>query len=84
VPNRRFPFNLFTSIPKNRPDEIPLQHPVLPNTTYRAEWFDPRTSQWAKAGDGTLQANFRGWLEPPDFPSHDDWGLKLTAVTAKH
>lgn len=52
---------------------------ALPNTTYHAEWFDPRTGQWTKAGDGQLQANVWGWITLPDFPSNDDWGLKLTA-----
>jgi hypothetical protein len=28
APNPRFPFDLFSSIPKNRPDEIPLPHPA--------------------------------------------------------
>ena len=57
---------------------------ALPHATYQAEWFDPRTGQWSKAGNGRLQANVWGWIELPDFPSDDDWGLKLTAVTAKH
>ncbi len=55
-----------------------------PNTTYQAEWFDPRTGQWSKAGTGRLQANVWGWIELPNFPANDDWGLKLTAVTREH
>jgi hypothetical protein len=50
-----------------------------PQTTYRAEWFDPRTGQWSKAGDGRLKANVWGWIILPDFSSNDDWGLKLVA-----
>jgi hypothetical protein len=57
---------------------------ALPKATYRAEWFDPRTGQWSKAGDGKLAANVWGWITLPDFPSNDDWGLKLTAATGKH
>ena len=55
-----------------------------PQATYQAEWFDPRTGQWSKAGTGRLKANVWGWIELPDFPANDDWGLKLTAVTAKY
>jgi len=32
-----------------------------------------------KAGSGRLKANPRCWIELPDFPSNDDWGLKLAA-----
>ena len=52
---------------------------ALPHASYRAQWFDPRTGQWSKAGDGVLKANQWGWLMAPNFPSADDWGLKLTA-----
>ena len=45
---------------------------------YKAEWFDPRTGEWSKAGDGLLKANVWGCVTVPDFPSDNDWGLKLT------
>jgi len=48
-----------------------------PQATYQAQWFDPRTGEWLKAGDGVLKANVWGWIQLPDFPSADDWGLKL-------
>ncbi|MGO8835937.1 MAG: DUF4038 domain-containing protein [Limisphaerales bacterium] len=48
-----------------------------PQATYQAQWFDPRTGEWPKAGDGLLKANVWGWIQLPDFPSADDWGLKL-------
>ena len=48
-----------------------------PDTTYQAQWFDPRTGQWSPAGDGTLKANAWGWITVPDFPATNDWGLKL-------
>ena len=51
---------------------------LLPNRSYRAQWFDPRTGQWSKAGDGVYKANIWGWITVPDFPTDDDWGLKLT------
>jgi Protein of unknown function (DUF4038)/Domain of unknown function (DUF5060) len=51
---------------------------ALPYATYTAEWFDPRTGQWSKAGAGLLKANVWGWVTVPDFPSENDWGLKLT------
>jgi hypothetical protein len=49
-----------------------------PSATYKAEWFDPRTGQWSKAGNGLLRANVWGWIIVPDFPSDNDWALKLT------
>jgi hypothetical protein len=45
--------------------------------TYDAQWFDPRTGQWSKAGDGRVMSNQWGWIDVPGFPSDDDWGLKL-------
>ncbi|HEX7619424.1 MAG TPA: DUF4038 domain-containing protein [Verrucomicrobiae bacterium] len=51
---------------------------LLPDTQYRAQWFDPRTGQWSPAGDGVLKANQEGWIQLPDLPSTDDWGLKIT------
>jgi hypothetical protein len=51
---------------------------AVPLATYRAEWFDPRTGQWMNAGGGWLKANVWGWITVPDFPSNDDWGLKMT------
>ncbi len=51
---------------------------LLPDTQYPAQWFDPRTGQWSPAGNGILHANQEGWIQLPDFPSADDWGLKLT------
>jgi hypothetical protein len=51
---------------------------AVPHANYQAQWFDPRTSQWSKAGNGVLKANQWGWITVPDFPSDNDWGLKLT------
>jgi hypothetical protein len=51
---------------------------LLPDTQYRAQWFDPRTGQWSPVGDGVLKANQEGSIQLPNFPSADDWGLKLT------
>ena len=45
---------------------------------YRAEWFDPRTGSWQDAGGGTLRSNAIGIIMLPDFPSDNDWGLRLT------
>ena len=47
---------------------------------YRADWFDPRTGEWSRAGSGRLTANVWGWITLPDFPSQNDCGLKLTLV----
>jgi hypothetical protein len=51
---------------------------AVPHASYQAQWFDPRTGQWSKAGNGILKANQWGWITVPDFPSDNDWGLKLT------
>ena len=47
---------------------------------YQADWFDPRTGEWSRVGSGQLTANVWGWITLPDFPSQNDWGLKLTLV----
>lgn len=48
------------------------------NSTYRADWFDPRNGTWLPVGDGTLRSNQIGIVTLPDFPSDIDWGLRLT------
>jgi hypothetical protein len=47
-------------------------------STYRAQWFDPRTGAWQDAGNGTVQSNMIGVIVLPNFPSDADWGLRLT------
>ena len=51
---------------------------LLPDTQYRAQWFDPRTGQWSPVVDGVLKASQSGSIQLPILPSTDDWGLKLT------
>jgi hypothetical protein len=52
---------------------------MLPDTNYRAQWFDPRIGQWSAAGDsGVLRANQSGSIQLPASPSTDDWALKFT------
>ena len=53
---------------------------ATPHATYDAQWFDPRSGQWSPAGAGRLTANVWGWINVPDFPANDDWGLKLTLL----
>jgi hypothetical protein len=50
---------------------------AVPFASYEAQWFDSRNGTWLKAGDGPLKANVWGWITLPDFPSTEDWGLKL-------
>jgi len=53
---------------------------ALPNTAYEAKWFDPRTGEWSKAGDGTLQSDAQGKIALPACPtSIDDWALSLSS-----
>ncbi len=48
------------------------------NSTYRAEWFDPRTGTYRDAGNGKLNSSVIGVIQLPDLPSNTDWGLRLT------
>jgi hypothetical protein len=48
------------------------------NSTYRAQWFNPRDGSWTDAGSGRLVANKIGIISLPGFPSETDWGLRLT------
>lgn len=48
------------------------------NSSYRAEWFDPRTGTWSDAGNGTLNSSQIGIITLPAFPGDTDWGLRLT------
>jgi hypothetical protein len=50
------------------------------NSSYRAEWFDPRTGAWVDAGTGTLRSSVIGTISLPAFPSDIDWGLRLTYI----
>jgi hypothetical protein len=51
---------------------------ALPDRSYSASWFDPRSGDWIAAG--TLQADARCNVACPDFPSDRDWALKLVLV----
>ena len=48
------------------------------NTAYEARWFDPRNGTWQNVGNGIVRSNEIGIIELPDYPTNDDWGLKLT------
>src|SRR5260370_35981528 len=52
------------------------------HSTYRAEWFDPRTGTLMNAGNGTLRSNQIGLIDVPDFPSDQDWALRLILTAA--
>jgi hypothetical protein len=52
---------------------------ALPNTAYKAQWFDPRTGAWSNAGNGTLKSDSQGRIVLPAFPTaDDDWALSLS------
>jgi hypothetical protein len=38
------------------------------NSSYRAEWFDPRNETWRDAGNGTVRSRVIGIMMLPDFP----------------
>ena len=50
---------------------------LRPSSTYRAQWFDPRTGTWSDAGTGWLQSNSIAESRIPPFPSDTDYGLRL-------
>ena len=50
------------------------------NTTYRAEWYDPRKGTWQNVGTGLLRSNMIGIIALPDVPADADWGLRLTGA----
>jgi hypothetical protein len=57
---------------------------LLPDTEYRARWFDPRDGVWSDAGAGTLAADTEGRLTLPPFPdAEEDWALSLVAVSPR-
>lgn len=48
-------------------------------STYHAQWFDPRHGTWQEVGQsGRLASSRIGVIALPDFPADADWGLKLT------
>jgi hypothetical protein len=50
---------------------------AVPGAVYEAEWFNPREGSWSKAGSGKLKTDVWGRMEVPEFPTEDDWGLRL-------
>lgn len=54
---------------------------AIPNTAYKAQWFDPRSGAWSHAGSGTLTADGEGRIVLPAIPTaHDDWALSLSTT----
>jgi hypothetical protein len=47
------------------------------NSSYNAQWFNPRNGTWLDAGEGKVLANKIGIIALPNFPSDADWGLRL-------
>ena len=50
---------------------------ALPLSSYRAQWFDPRTGSWRDAAGTELKSSSTGIIELPDLPDDRDWGLRL-------
>jgi hypothetical protein len=48
------------------------------NSSYRAEWFDPRNGTWRDADNGTVRSSVIGIITLPDFAGDIDWGPRLT------
>jgi hypothetical protein len=56
---------------------------ALLNSSYRAQWFNPRNGAWQNAGTGVLRSNQIGIIDLPDYPDDQDWGLRLRLETDK-
>ncbi len=54
------------------------------NSTYRAEWFDPKNGKWSDAGSGAVHASHIGIIDVPAFPSESDWALRLQLEEKPH
>jgi len=53
---------------------------ALPNTEYKAQWFDPRTGAWSNAGAGSIRSDSQGRIRIPALPNPDeDWALSLAS-----
>jgi hypothetical protein len=50
---------------------------AVPKAAYKAQWFNPREGTWSDVAHTPLKADVWGRIEVPDFPSANDWGLKL-------
>lgn len=48
---------------------------ALLNTDYRVLWFNPRNGSWQ--GAGVVRSSPTGTVEIPDYPTGEDWGLKV-------
>jgi hypothetical protein len=47
------------------------------NSTYRAQWYNPRNGTWTNVGDGKVVSSKIGIIRLPALPDEWDWGLKL-------
>ena len=60
---------------------------MLPDTDYKAQWYNPRTGEWFDMGDGMLVSDEKGSIEMPVYPSgknasENDWAAKLKKTAA--
>jgi hypothetical protein len=58
---------------------------MLPDRSYKAQWFDPRTGAWSNVGDGEIKTDSQGKIIMPNYPgnmarSDKDWALKLKVM----
>ena len=59
----------------------PTLRGLLPDTTYRVRWFDPRTGEWGVQGGERLAVTNPIGRLPLEIPQADyDWGLCLEQV----
>jgi hypothetical protein len=59
---------------------IPTVRSLLPNQTYRFEWFDPRKGSWLSDNSIELTTDATGRLSVPEPPTSEDWAAALTAA----
>lgn len=61
----------------------PLLYETQRDVEYEFNWYDPETGEWIKTEK--VPANYRGFLQFPDFPegksiSNKDWAVKVKIV----
>ncbi len=54
---------------------------AIPEAVYTARWFNPRTGEWTKVGEGTVKADNIGEITLPALPDERDWALSLVKST---
>ncbi|MFW6270075.1 MAG: DUF4038 domain-containing protein [Bacillota bacterium] len=50
---------------------------TTPEREYKGWWFNPRKGNWLEIKEKLTADSETGLIKIPEYPSHNDWGLKL-------